>query len=104
MTATIISPQEKDLSRFAFAIQQLAEGRSNATGSVTLTANASTTAVVAPTCGAGSYPFLIPMTASAAAEIGNGTLYISAVASKTFTITHANSATLDRTFGWAVLG
>lgn len=104
MTATIVSPQEKDLTKFAFSIQQLAEGRSNATGSVTLTANVTTTTVTAPTCGAGSVPLLIPLTLNAAAEIGNGTLFISAVASKSFTITHANNGQTDRTFGWVAIG
>ena len=51
MSVGIVGRDEKDLSKFAFAIQQLAEGRSNATGTVTLTANAASTTVTAPTCG-----------------------------------------------------
>ena len=41
--------------------------------------------------------------ASAATELG-GTVYVSAVANGSFTITHANSATAGRTFLYAVLG
>lgn len=104
MTATIVSPQEKDLSKFAFSIQQLASGRSNAVGTVTLTANAASTVVTAQNCGAGSVPVPVPMTANAAAEVGAGTLYVSAVANGSFTLTHANNSQTDRTFGWVALG
>lgn len=104
MTATVVSPYEKDLSKFAFAIQQLAEGRSNATGSATLTANTTTTTVTAPTCGTGSVPILTPLTLNAAAEVGGGTLYVSSVSKGQFILTHANSSQTDRTFGWVVLG
>jgi len=37
MSGIAISPQEKDVFKIVFAIRQLMEGRSNATGSVTLT-------------------------------------------------------------------
>jgi len=99
-----VSTQEKDLSRFALAIQQTQAGRMNAAGTVTLVANATTTTVSAPNCAAGSSVFLMPTTADAAAEFKNGTLYISAVANRSFTITHANNAQTDRTFFYVCLG
>ncbi|MEW6645375.1 MAG: hypothetical protein AB1586_33100 [Pseudomonadota bacterium] len=99
-----VSTQEKDLSRFALAIQQLGAGRTNAAGSVTLAANATTTTVSAPNCAAGSAVFLMPTTADAAAEFKNGSLFISAVANRSFTITHANNAQTDRTFFYVCLG
>jgi len=102
---------ETDLKKIILAIQQLAAGRSNATGSITLTPNQATTVVdvaknpIAPTIiAAGSVPLLVPKTAGAAAEVGNGTLYVSAVANGSFTITHANSATTGRDFYYAILG
>lgn len=104
MSVGIVGRDEKDLSKFAFAIQQLAEGRSNATGTVTLTANAATTTVTAPTCGAGSAPLLIPTTAHAAAEVGNGTIYIGTISNGSFVITHANNSQTDRIFRWVALG
>lgn len=104
MSVGIVGRDEKDLSKFAFAIQQLAEGRSNATGTVTLTANAATTTVTAPTCGADSSPLLIPTTAHAAAEFGNGTIYIGTVSNGSFVITHANNSQTDRIFRWVALG
>lgn len=104
MTATIVGREEKDLTRFAFAIQQLAEGRSNAGGSCTLTANAATTTVTAKNCGTGSVPILVPTTAHAAAEIGNGTMYISSVKAGSFVVTHANNSQTDRTYLFVCIG
>ncbi len=102
---------ETDLKKVILAVQQLAAGRSNATGSISLTPNQATTVVdvsrnpIASTIiAAGSVPLLTPKTANAAAEIGNGTLYVSAVANGSFTITHANSATTGRDFYYAILG
>jgi hypothetical protein len=107
MTAYVPGITETDLKKIVLAIQQLAAGRSNATGTVTLTPSAATTTVTPTQTGtiaAGSTPILTPTTANAATEVGNGTMYVSAVANGSFTITHANSATTGRTFLWAILG
>jgi len=104
MTAYVPGITETDLKKIVLAIQQLAAGRSNAVGTVTLTVSAATTTVTDNNCAVGSVPILVPTTANAAAEIGNGTMYISAVANKSFTITHANSATTGRTFLYALHG
>lgn len=104
MTAFVPGITEVDLKKIILAIQQLAAGRSNAVGSVTLSTGSSTTTVSTPNCAAGSTPILTPATANAAAEVGNGTMYVSAVANGSFTITHANSATPGRTFLYAILG
>lgn len=112
MTAYVPGITETDLKKIITAIQQLAAGRSNAVGTITLATSSPTTMVsvaggnvtqsgiIAP----GSVPILVPTTANAATEVGNGTMYISAVAKDSFTITHANSATTGRTFLWAILG
>jgi hypothetical protein len=86
------------------AILQLAAGRSNAVGSVTLATGSATTIVTTSNCSAGSTPILTPATANAATEIGNGTLYVSAVANGAFTIAHANTAAPGRMFLYALLG
>ena len=104
MTATVVQTLERDLTKFAFAIQQLAAGRSNAVGSVTLTANATETVVTGVNIGADSYPFFVPLTANAASEIGAGTMYVSARTAGSFTITHTNNAQTDRDFGFVCLG
>ena len=104
MTALVLSPDETDRRKINTVINQLAQGRSNAAGSVTLTANTTTTVVAAGNCGAGSVVLLSPLTAHAAAEIGNGTIFVSAVSNGSFTLTHANNAQSDRVFGFVAAG
>lgn len=104
MTAYVPGITETDLKKIVLAIQQLAAGRSNAVGSVTLATGASSTTVTTTNCAAGSVPILVPASANAATEVGNGTMYVSAVANGAFTITHTNSATTGRVFLWAVVG
>lgn len=107
MTAYVPGIEEKDLAKVILALQQLAAGRSNAVGTVTLAPGASTTVIVPTQSGmiaVGSKVLLTPTTASAATEIGNGTMFVSSVGKDTFTITHANSAVADRTFFYAVQG
>jgi hypothetical protein len=104
MTAYVPGITETDLKKIVLAIQQLAAGRSNAVGAVTLSAGAATTVVTDKNCATGSTPLLTPTTANAAAEVGNGTMYVSAVTNGSFTITHANSVTTGRTFVYALPG
>jgi hypothetical protein len=96
--------RETDPIKIIQAVRQLARGRSNATGTVTLTANAATTVVSADVISADCRPVLFPTTANGSAEFGAGTIYISAVADGSFTITHANDANADKTFYWHAIG
>jgi len=104
MTATVLAPGEKDIRKVVNAVKELVEGRSNAVGTFTLTANAPSTTVDAMNCGAGSVPLLTPTTANAAAELGNGTLYVGTVSAGSFIVSHANNAQIDRTFKYAAFG
>jgi hypothetical protein len=104
VTAYVPGTLETDPKKIIMSLQQLAAGRSNATSSVTLTANTTTTTVTPINCAAGSAVFLFPTTANAATEWGNGTIYVSAVAKQSFTLTHANNAQIDRTFFYVCLG
>lgn len=70
---------------------------------VTLAVSAATTVVSDQRVREQSAVFFTPTTSNAAAEIGNGTMYVSSKGSKTFTITHANNAQADRTFDYVVL-
>lgn len=101
MTAYVPGTQERDLSKFAVSLQQLASGRSNAAGVVTLRANETTTTVNTDNCAAGSAIVLTPNTANAATALGSS--YVTA-ANKSFTITHVNNAQTDRTFTYAIQG
>lgn len=97
-----LSAGEIEPHRIVAVVRQLIEGRSNAVGIATLTANAGSTVVTAPNCGPQSAVFLFPTTANAAAIVA--ATYVSAVASGSFTVTHTNSATTGKTFFWVALG
>lgn len=89
------------------SIQQLASGRSNAIGVVTLAASAASTTVTDPNCAAGTTILLTPATAHAAAEIATGgTMYIpvATIANGSFVIQHANNSQTDRIFRYALHG
>lgn len=104
MTAYVPGITETDLKKIVLAIQQLAAGRSNAVGTVTLATASATTVVTDKNCAIGSTPLFTPTTANAAIEFGNGTMYVSAVTNGSFTITHANAGTTERTFLYALYG
>lgn len=104
MAGTVPSLNERNPVRILQAIRDLFAGRSNAVGTVTLTAGAMSTAVTAINCGRDSRILLTPTTANAAMEMGAGTLYVSAVGAGTFTLTHAIGVSTDRTFFYAALG
>lgn len=97
-----LSLSERDPLRQNHAIRQLMEGRSNAVGTVTLTANAASTVVTAVNCGPNSAVFLFPTTANAAAIVA--ATYVGTVAPGTFTVTHTNDANADKTFFYVCLG
>lgn len=84
-------------------IRELIEGRSNAAGTVTLTANAAATTVTKGTINANAGVFLFPKTANAAAALAT-TYAAVATGGGSFVITHANNAQTDRTFYYVVIG
>jgi len=104
MSGIVLSPAESDLVRIVFAVRQLMEGRSNATGTLTLAAGATTTTVAAVNCGAGSIVLLMPQTANAAAAAATTYVQPGNVSAGQFTVSHANAASTDRTFGFVCLG
>ncbi len=104
MTAYVPGITETDPKRSCWRSSSSRRAGRTRSGVVTLAAGAAATVVTDRNCAAGSTPLLTPATANAAAEIGNGTLFVSAVANGSFTITHANSATTGRTFLYAIVG
>jgi hypothetical protein len=104
MSGNYPAPQERDIVKLVRSVRDLFEGRSNAMGSFTCTENAATTTVSHPNVGPESKIIITPTTANGAAELGAGTIYISAKALGSFTVTHANSATASRTFDYAIQG
>lgn len=99
-----LAPNESRLFKVVDVVRLLMRGRSNSTGNVTLTVNVATTTVTGLSISENDTVLLTPMTANAAAEVGNGTMYVSSVGQGTFTITHANAATTGRDFRWASFG
>ena len=98
-------PTEADNPReISQVVNGILDGKVNSTGSFTCTTSATTTVVTDFRAGADSIILLMPTTANAAAEMGNGTAFISARAKQSFTVTHANNSQADRTFGYAILG
>ena len=91
---------EGNLTVINQAIRALAEGASNSLGQVTLTPSVTTTIVSDPLATTESHVALCPLTSNAAAAIP--TTYVSARAQGTFTLTHANAATVDRTFSYRI--
>lgn len=85
------------------ALNDLAGGRLNNGGEVTLTANVASTTVSRLGVAAGDLIVFAPLTANAAAELCGGTMYVTAanITKNQFVITHANNAQTDRTFRFA---
>lgn len=94
---------ESRIRELVFFIQQLIDGRNNASGQVTLTANDTATTISKSTINGDAAFIAFPATANAAAELAAGTIHAS-VAAGTVTITHANNAQTDRTFYYVILG
>lgn len=104
MTIQTLAPGERDLFKIVAMLRELAQGRSNASGSLNLTANAGSTTVAVPTCATGASVHLTPGSANASAEWKNGTIYASTVSNGSFVITHANNAQTDRLVYWSAYG
>lgn len=77
-------------------------GKLNATGSVTLTANDTTTTLTDVRIGGSSVILFSPTTANAAGAMTN--LRVTAKAKGSATLTHSNTAAVDKTFDYAVIG
>lgn len=99
---TFLADMRETVRRLVDAVNRMMDGRSNAVGEVTLTASATTTAVTDYRVGSDSVIALMPTTSNAAAALG--TTYVSARTQNGFTLTHANNAQTDRTFGYAIVG
>lgn len=85
-------------------IAEANQGHIANTGTVSLLSGTVSTVISDKRVGANSFIGFMPTTANAAAELGAGTLFVATRGKQTFTITHANGATGDRTFVYAILG
>lgn len=101
MASLNLQPGEKDPRKISDVVRQLVEGKSNAVVTGTLTANATSTTIAAPTCSPSSAILPSPLTPHAANDMAT-TSFTPAYGQ--FVITHANNSRSDRTFAWIVVG
>lgn len=101
MPASDLSPSTTKTADIVSAIRQTVQGRNNATGTFTITPNATSTVVQAPNCANTSFVFLSPQTFNAANDMAT-TWTIAA--NGQFTVNHASNPRVDRTFGFVCLG
>ncbi len=90
-------PTPQEMARY---INLLLRGRSNSTGSFTLTADTTATSVTDLAFESQMVPLLIPTTANASAEQP----YVSTRTNQSFTVTHADNAQTDRTYLYVKFG
>jgi len=101
MSGYVPQTGEKDSAKLVVAIQNLYQGRSNAVGTFTITANATTTTVTAPNCTVSSYVHIQPQTQHAAWH--KATTYVTP-GNGQFVVTHASNPNNDCTFGFVAIG
>ena len=98
------------INRLINVLRGAMRGKVNNVGTVTLTAGAASTVVTVTKESIGPYTnfIFVPKTVTAATEFGAGSLYVSSITigalSSTFTITHANTASVDKTFNYIMIG
>lgn len=99
-------PANSELRRQYEVLQQMRNGKLENVAEVTLTANVASTTVTDIRVSPQSVLAWHPRTANAAAELANGTMYVTDanMANGSYTITHANNAQTDRVFRVAIIG
>lgn len=94
------------LTKVATKINEILRGRVNTGGLFTLTANVASTTLIDDRVSVDSTVALVPTTANAAAELGNGTLYMleAGRVNGRIVVTHANNAQTDRIYRLIIIG
>jgi hypothetical protein len=94
--------ERRHRERLASAVNALIAGKLDVVGSFTLAANVTSTTVSDNKFESNMAVVWVPTTANAAGAVGG--LYLSGRSQGSFTLTHANTATTDRTFLYVRLG
>ena len=92
------------LSGLRDIVNNIMRGKINATLDVTLIVSAPSTTVSDARIGGSCGIYLMPLSANAAAEIGNGTIWWGPPGSQTVTLNHASNAQADRSFRLLIIG
>lgn len=106
MTLPVLSTNNPNIPQqmldVSIKVNEMLKGRMNNTGTFTLTANATSTVVSDNLYQSDQIPHWTPTTANAAGAVTN--VYLSARENGSFTLTHSNTATTDRTYLYTRLG
>ena len=97
-----MTDEKEHRRRLARLGNNLLQGKTNNVIQVTLAANVTTTTVTDKRIGAYTGLFFSPLTADAASALSG--LYVSAQQNGSATLTHANTASVDRTFNVLLVG
>jgi hypothetical protein len=95
-------PQGADLRRVVETVQMVMRGKFNAVTTLTLAAGVTTTVFIDERIGGESFIGLTPLSANAAAAVP--TTWVSARDKGQATITHANTASVDRAYSVLIIG
>lgn len=98
----MLSDEKEHRRQIAQLANNLLQGKMSCVIQVTLAANVTTTTVTDKRIGANTYLGFQPLTADAAGALSG--LYVSAQQNGSATLTHANTATTDRTFNVLIVG
>jgi hypothetical protein len=90
------------LKRIFDVLRGVQAGKLNCTAPITLTPSSTTTTFDDPRIGPESFIDFMPLTAHAATARGG--LYVSARSQGSATLTHANTADVDKTFSVIIIG
>lgn len=101
--APIVNPHAEEHRRqIAIVLNNSLDGKLNSTGSITLSANATTSTLADRRLGIDSVISFMPTTANASAGITS--LYVSSQGKQTATLTHANNGQTDKTYKYIIIG
>lgn len=95
-----------ELRRQYEVLQQIRSGKLEVVAELTLTPNVASTTITDIRISPQSVILWHPRTANAAAEMANGTMYITdaGMSNGSAVVTHANNAQADRSFRLAIIG
>lgn len=97
----VVQNLKEHLRELAASINSIIDGKRNSSGTFTLTAGATSTVVTNERCSTDSKVLFSPRTSNAAGAVA--ATYVT-VANGSFTVTHANTGTTDRTFAYDITG
>lgn len=100
----MLADEEQWKRQAALWMNEANQGHLQNVGVISLNTDQTSTTVSDSRVGPSSFIGFSPNTANAAAELANGTMFVSSQGKQTFTITHANNAQNDRTFTYSIMG